>query len=152
MTVKDAKWIYDNCPVGTKVVIYNAKNPGPLGKPRAIKVPGYSGYDPTDIWSKRNPYNRKKPMIRGAKKRRIAYGERKYKIMEGIRARNTTGYDATRRVKTFIEYRKDETYEYEEVRRVNTKKPGDYRITYKLTDEIGRKTSVRVIHKVLKKK
>lgn len=152
LTVKDAKWIYDNCPVGTKVVIYNAKNPGPLGKPRAIKVPGYSGYDPTDIWSKRNPYNRKKPMIRGAKKRRIAYGERKYKIMEGIRARNTTGYDATRRVKTFIEYRKDETYEYEEVRRVNTKKPGDYRITYKLTDEIGRKTSVRVIHKVLKKK
>ena len=91
-------------------------------------------------------------MIRGAKKRRIAYGERKYKTMEGIRARNTTGYDATRRVKTFIEYRKDETYEYEEVRRVNTKKPGDYRITYKLTDEIGRKTSVRVIHKVLKKK
>ena len=150
--VKDAKWIYDHCPIGTKVVIYNAKNPGPLGKPRAIKVPGYSGYDPTDIWSKRNPYNRKKPMIRGAKKRRIAYGERKYKIMEGIRARNTTGYDATRRVKTFIEYRKDETYEYEEVRRVNTKKPGDYRITYKLTDEIGRKTSVRVIHKVLKKK
>ena len=71
--------------------------------------------------------------------------------MEGIRARNTTGYDATRRVKTFIEYRKDETYEYEEVRRVNTKKPGDYRITYKLTDEIGRKTSVRVIHKVLKR-
>ena len=55
-------------------------------------------------------------------------------------------------MKTFIEYRKDETYEYEEVRRVNTKKPGDYRITYKLTDEIGRKTSVRVIHKVLKKK
>ena len=80
------------------------------------------------------------------------FGERKYKIMEGIRARNTTGYDATRRGKTFIEYRKDETYEYEEVRRVNTKKPGDYRITYKLTDEIGRKTSVRVIHKVLKKK
>ena len=152
LTVKDAKWIYDHCPIGTKVVIYNAKNPGPLGKPRAIKVPGYSGYDPTDIWSKRNPYNRKKHMIRGAKRRRIAYGERKYKIMEGIRARNTTGYDATRRVKTFIEYRKDETYEYEEVRRVNTKKPGDYRITYKLTDEIGRKTSVRVIHKVLKKK
>ena len=44
------------------------------------------------------------------------------------------------------------SYVYEEVKKVNTKKPGDYRITYQLTDEIGRKTSVEVIHKVLKKK
>lgn len=152
LTVKDAKWIYDNCPVGTKVIIYNAKNPGPLGKPRAIKVPGYSGYDPTDIWSKHNPYNKKKPVIRGAKKKRIVYGDRVYKVMAGIHARNTTGYDATKRVRTVIDYRPNASYVYEEVRRVNTKKPGDYRITYKLTDEIGRKTSVRVIHKVLKKK
>ena len=60
LTVKDAKWIFDHCPIGTKVVIYNANNPGPLGKPRAIKVPGVTGYDPTDIWSKGNPYNKKK--------------------------------------------------------------------------------------------
>lgn len=151
LTVKDAKWIFDHCPVGTKVVIYNANNPGPLGKPRAIKVPGTTGYDPTDIWSKGNPYNKKKPVIRGAKKKKIAYGDRKYNTMEGISARNTTGYDATKRVKTMIEYRKDASYGYDDVRKVNTKDPGDYRITYKLTDEIGRKTSVTVIHKVLKK-
>ncbi|MGN1206604.1 MAG: L,D-transpeptidase family protein [Eubacterium sp.] len=151
LTVMDAKWIFDNCPVGTKIIIYNAKNPGPLGKPRAIKVPGVTGYDPTDIWSKGNPYNKKKPVIRGVKKKKIAYGDRRYKTMEGIRACNTTGYDVTRRVKVSIEYRKDESYGYDDVRKVNTKDPGDYRITYKLTDEIGRKTSVRVIHKVLRK-
>lgn len=151
LTVKDAKWIFDHCPIGTKIVIYNAKNPGPLGKPRAIKVPGYSGYDPTDIWSKGNPYNKKKPVIRGAKRKKIPYGDKKYRVMSGIKAKNTTGYDATKRVKTVIDYRPDASYVYEEVRRVNTKKPGDYRIAYKLTDEIGRKTSVQVIHKVLKR-
>ena len=151
LTVADAKWIYDHCPVGTKITIYNAKKPGPLGKPRTIKVPGYSGYDPTDIWSKGNPYNKKKPVIMGAKRKKIAYGDRRYKVMAGIRAKNTTGYDVTKRVKTVVDYRPNASYVYEEVKKVNTKKPGDYRITYQLTDEIGRKTSVEVIHKVLKK-
>ena len=30
LNVEDAKWIYDNCPVGTKVTIYDSKDPGPL--------------------------------------------------------------------------------------------------------------------------
>ncbi|MDR1701080.1 MAG: L,D-transpeptidase, partial [Lachnoclostridium sp.] len=33
LAVRDAKWIYDNCSSGTTVIIYNAKNPGPLGRP-----------------------------------------------------------------------------------------------------------------------
>ena len=49
----DAKWIYDNCARGTKVVIYdNADDPGPLGKPdRAvdyISEEDANGWDPTD--------------------------------------------------------------------------------------------------------
>lgn len=49
LTVGDAKWIYDNCPVGTKVVIYDDwKTPGPLGKPTAPKIPNSQNYDPTD--------------------------------------------------------------------------------------------------------
>ena len=49
----DAKWIYDNCPRGTKVTIYDdAENPGPLGKPEKL-IPSISqeqanGWDPTD--------------------------------------------------------------------------------------------------------
>lgn len=34
LAVVDVKWIYDNCPLGTPVVIYNDKDPGPMGKPR----------------------------------------------------------------------------------------------------------------------
>ena len=48
----DAKWIYDNCPVGTIVEIYDdASNPGPLGKPEVMKISGSDprrGWDPTD--------------------------------------------------------------------------------------------------------
>lgn len=55
LTVADSKWIYDNCPSGTKVVIYNSSNPGPLGKPKARKMSGYMGWDPTDP-DPANPY------------------------------------------------------------------------------------------------
>ena len=52
LTVKDAKWIYNNCPVGTKVEFYSDSNPGPFGKPTAQKISNESknvrGWDPTD--------------------------------------------------------------------------------------------------------
>lgn len=45
----DAKWIYDNCAPGTKVVIYNdKKNPGPFDKPKAEKLSAGHTWDPTD--------------------------------------------------------------------------------------------------------
>lgn len=48
LTVADAKWIYDNCPWGTPIVIYNSSDPGPLGKPEAQKIPSNHTWDPTD--------------------------------------------------------------------------------------------------------
>ena len=47
------KWIYDNCPIGTPVVIYDdAENPGPMGKPGTIYTDPADetkrGWDPTD--------------------------------------------------------------------------------------------------------
>lgn len=44
----DAKWIYDNCASGTKVVIYNSSTAGPLGKPVYAKIPLSQTWDPTD--------------------------------------------------------------------------------------------------------
>ena len=35
LAVADAKWIYDNCPSGTLVTIYDSPYEGPLGKPVA---------------------------------------------------------------------------------------------------------------------
>ena len=49
LTAGDAKWIYDNCKIGTKVIIYNnKKNPGPFDKPKAQKLSSSHTWDPTD--------------------------------------------------------------------------------------------------------
>ena len=46
------KWIYDNCPGGTKVVIYRRKKAGPFGKPKLQKLPKWHKWDPTDPTAK----------------------------------------------------------------------------------------------------
>ena len=48
LTVEDSKWIYDNCLRKTKVIIYNSEDPGPLGRPKAQKLPKTQTWDPTD--------------------------------------------------------------------------------------------------------
>lgn len=61
LTVKNAKWIYDNCKAGTKVTFYSDSNPGPLGKPTESKISGNEqcrNWDPTDPDSA-NPWNKK---------------------------------------------------------------------------------------------
>ena len=48
----DAKWIFDNCEVGTGVTVYDDPDPGPLGKPEKavpeITDENDNGWDPTD--------------------------------------------------------------------------------------------------------
>lgn len=57
LAVIDAKWIYDNCELGTTVVIYDdKKSPGPLGKPIVLKIAKTVRWDPTDP-DKNNPYS-----------------------------------------------------------------------------------------------
>ncbi len=48
LNVRDAKWIYDNCPLGMKVIVYDSGDPGPYGKPATIKIPAGQTWDPTD--------------------------------------------------------------------------------------------------------
>lgn len=66
LTCADAKWIYDNCAVGTEVIVYDdAENPGPLGKPEEIKLTAENPmrqWDPTDI-SSTNPWNQVRPTL-----------------------------------------------------------------------------------------
>lgn len=60
LCVKDCKWIFDNCEVGTQVEFYADSNPGPLGKPSAKKISDNEecrNWDPTDP-SPNNPWNK----------------------------------------------------------------------------------------------
>lgn len=60
----DAKWIFDNCPAGTPVTIYDdPESPGPLGKPDRtldeISEEAHNGWDPTDP-AEGNPWRMEK--------------------------------------------------------------------------------------------
>lgn len=151
LTVQDAKWIYDNCPMGTPVVVYKSGNPGSMGKPKAIKLPKGIGYDPTDKWSAGNPYNKKKPKITGAKNRTIKYGDPEYDVRDGVRAKNTTGFNVTKQISISVKYKKTGQSSYKKVKKVNTKQPGRYKITYLVKDPTGKQAKVTVTHRVLEK-
>ncbi len=126
LQVADTKWIYDNCGIGTTVVIYNSKNPGPLGKPKAVKVSSKTKWDPTDITNKKNPLNKKKPVITGVKNITISYGST-YSPKKGMKAYNTCGVNITKYVKVKSN--------------VNTIVAGTYKVIYTVTDELNRKTT-----------
>jgi glucan-binding YG repeat protein len=48
LTARDAKWIYDNCPIGTKITIFAKNEEGPFPKPSAYKLSSSHTWDPTD--------------------------------------------------------------------------------------------------------
>lgn len=125
LTVEDAKWIYDNCPIGTTVEIYNAKDPGALGKPVAAKLPVGTGWDPTDI-NPNNPYNKKGPVITGVKSQSVEWGS-KVDLYQGIKAVSTTGTDITKEIKA--------------VGKIDTKTAGKYIVTYSIKDLLGKETT-----------
>ena len=69
LTCADAKWIYDNCPIGTSVEIMDSNEPDPLGKPSSLKIDvnsPYAGWDPTDP-DPANPWKTVTPDIVGVK-------------------------------------------------------------------------------------
>jgi len=56
MCVRDARWVYVNMPVGTQLSVVNQEGPEVKGVPARKTAAKYSGWDPTDRWSKGNPY------------------------------------------------------------------------------------------------
>lgn len=45
----DAKWVYDNCPIGTTVTVYNSSVAGPFERPTIMyEIPFEQTWDPTD--------------------------------------------------------------------------------------------------------
>ncbi|MEY8515554.1 L,D-transpeptidase family protein [Lachnospiraceae bacterium 29-84] len=135
LTVADAKWIYDNCPLGTTVkIIYGSSANDPLGKPAAIKVPNVrEGWDPTDPHPS-NPYSKKMPSIDTSRaSTTIPFGSA-FNPFSGIVARDSLGNDITSRM----------AY----AGAVDTSRLGSYRITYRVTDALGRTAYADVVYTV----
>lgn len=129
LSVDDTKWIYDNCPIGTKVKIYDSNTPEPLGRPAAIRINGKGlGWDPTDI-SPGNPYNSRLPRIEGVKDITIDAGSY-YSPSEGIKAFDTCNNDITESIRI--------------TGNVLTSRPGKYKLTYSVTDALHRTNSADI--------
>ncbi|MCH5300359.1 MAG: L,D-transpeptidase family protein [Ruminococcus sp.] len=129
MAVADTKWIFDNCNVGTEVLVYDDADPGPLGRPESMHITDLlNGWDPTDD-DPINPYNSKKPVISGAKDLQIRKGE-EVNLLENITAIDTCSNDITANVKV--------------KGRVYNNKPGTYTISYIATDAMYRTDRVDV--------
>lgn len=144
LNVADSKWIYDNCALGTTVVIYDSSNPGPLGKPKGLKVSEASkmGWDPTDVWSPGNPYAKKNPVINGAKDINVNYGK-SVDLKKGVTAKSSTNQNITSSIKVKI------TYNGKTVTKVDTKKAGNYKVTYTVTDSSKKTASKTITCKVV---
>lgn len=132
LTVEDAKWIHDNCPSGTEVVIYDSEEVGPLGKPECIKVPLDTKWDPTDP-DENNPWKDKKPRIEGAVDK-IIYDLEEFDYLNGIKAYDTCGNDITAKIIVKGE--------------VDLNIPGEYKVTYSVVDLLGRTEEITVIYSV----
>jgi hypothetical protein len=123
LTVADAKWIYDNCPSGTLVEIFDDKSsPGPLGKPKTIKIDKTVRWDPTDP-DERNPYLSALPKLVGVEGKKIAWGKT-IDPMEGVTAFSSSGEEITDQVVVEGE--------------INPYVAGEYKLTYSVEDEYGK--------------
>jgi len=99
LAVINAKWIYDNCPLGTSVTIFKGSSKNdPLGKPSLYKVSTKKklGWDPTDP-DKNNPY--RSVSLRGIKSTIKLSSGKTYDLRKGITAVDKAGSNLTKYIK-----------------------------------------------------
>lgn len=132
LCVCDAKWIFENCPKGTIVQIFDSDYEGPLGKPGAftIDLSGENrGWDPTDI-DEENPCITTYPVIFGAVSRTVERGET-YDVLSGVSAYNQYGEEITGDIIV--------------TGLVDASKVGEYPLVYQVTDAEGNEAKVSVV-------
>ena len=125
LLVSDAKWIFDNCPAGTVVEIYDDQvSPGPLGKPVFKKVPEdhpYKDWDPSDD-DVNNPWKTLSPVIEGVSDKEVME-DRSVDLLDTVTAKDIIGNDISALIKVEGDY--------------NEKIPGVYDLKYTITDSFG---------------
>lgn len=153
LSVMDAKWIYDNCPVGTKVTIYRSSDAGPLGKPAGITVSQsrYQYWDPTDP-DPANPYYKlKKPVITVSSKKKleVQYGS-SYNLKSYVSAKDPNTFMS---LTSSIKVSKVQKWSSSKGKYVSasfsTKKLGTYKVTYSVNDPYSGKASKTIKIKVV---
>lgn len=153
LSAVDAKWIYENCALGTPVTVYSSPNPGPLGKPKPVSYPSYTGYDPTDTWSPGRP---KTPVVSAATPAAVApiptapavkvpAASPKITVPKQIvLSKNNFSYDLLKGVKAISSDGKDITNDIEIEDNIDFETPGKYTVKYSVTDKNGHSAAAKV--------
>ena len=129
LTCGDAKWIYDNCALGTTVKIINgtAKN-DPLGKPKAMKIS--TKWDPTDP-APQNPWHNRGLKVSVTKSTSLEYGSKIKDLKSYVTVTDVCGTTVNKTKYLTVKGK------------VNTNKLGTYEVTYTTKDKMGQvKTKV----------
>ena len=125
LSVEDCKWIYDNCGVGTKVVVYASNDPEPLPKPAGIKIPLTATWDPTDP-DVNNPWHSQIPVMPvtfsgiPAGTIELQRNQALPDFLKGITAVDSMGVNVTDKIKV--------------KHTINIGKTGAYAVTYEVTN------------------
>ena len=148
LSVADAKWIYVNCKVGTRVTIYRSSSPGPLGKPSPTRVSTsrYQYWDPTDPDPDNPYYILRKPVITVSSKKKlnVQYGSTYY-IKDYVNAKDPNTFQ---NLKDKIKVSKIQRYSVSKGKYINadfsTRTLGTYKVTYSAKAPLG-KTAYKTI-------
>lgn len=131
----DAKWVYDNCALGTTVKIINGSSKNdPLGKPKTMKIS--TGWDPTDP-NKRNPWHNKIFKLTFEGDKHIEYATKSVPLKSYITLTDVCGTKCSKNKYLRV------------TGKVNTKKLGSYKVTYSATDKLGKTYTKTVTFKVV---
>ena len=127
LMISDAKWVYDNLDMYTEVIVIDDDSKAdPLGTPPTVKVDTSVGWDPTDPHED-NPYNSKLPVISGAQDVTI---EKNSDFDSKVTAVDSCSQDITDKIQI--------------IGNVITSKKGTYKVTYRVTDDLGKKAEKSV--------
>lgn len=120
LLVRDAKWVYDNCNVGTIIDYYfDLENPGPLGKNEVIYLPnGNCSWEPTDP-DTANPWFGGKPSITGVCDLTVEAGK-ELDYFSHVTCKDSLGNSISSNLRI--------------TSGVDIHTPGTYPVVYKLTD------------------
>lgn len=133
---KDSKWIYDNCPIGTKITIFwGDKSDDPLPRPSftPIRNGKFTDWDPTDPDPK-NPYRKKVPTIT-VNENAVEYGK-KVNPLNLVTIKDSAGNSVSKS-------------DVKVSGKINTKKLGTYKVKFTVKDSLGNKAVKTVKFKVV---
>lgn len=134
VSAKDAKWIMENCPAGTKVHIYESDSVEPLDRPQAIVVPEDAQWDPTDPDSA-NPYHGVTIGFQGVEAQKTVERGTQINYMSGISIQDTCGNDLSSQVKV--------------TSKVEPFKTGSYEVQYYVEDAAGKTAQASTVYQVV---